>query len=118
MKATELMIGDFIMDTSNHIHRISCIEVLDVFCDNGFYYGLDDIKPIPLTEDILKANKISDEGDPILDDIKMPVPYRFKIIDKYGVSIGKKCYFHYVHELQHALRLCELNDLADNFKIE
>ncbi|MBQ0088527.1 MAG: hypothetical protein KBT27_04250 [Prevotellaceae bacterium] len=24
----------------------------------------------------------------------------------------------YVHELQHALRLCGLNDLADNFKIE
>lgn len=24
----------------------------------------------------------------------------------------------YIHELQHALRLCGLNDLADNFKIE
>lgn len=26
--------------------------------------------------------------------------------------------FCYVHELQHALRLCGLNELADNFKIE
>ena len=26
--------------------------------------------------------------------------------------------FKYVHELQHLLRLCGLDDLADNFKIE
>ena len=26
--------------------------------------------------------------------------------------------FYYFHELQHALRLCGLNELADNFKIE
>ena len=28
------------------------------------------------------------------------------------------CKTIYLHELQHALRLCGLNDLADNFKLE
>lgn len=36
--------------------------------------------------------------------------------DKYVTDIVHKC-GHYVHELQHALRLCGLNELADNFKV-
>lgn len=58
----------------------------------------------------------------------------FKDIDKLGVEkcVGYNIYFkngdgwgfnehcfslHYVHELQHALRLYGLNDIADNFQI-
>ncbi len=31
---------------------------------------------------------------------------------------GKINILHYVHEFQHALRLCGLNEFADNFKVE
>ncbi len=39
-----------------------------------------------------------------------------EMIFLYGVE-REKTYINYVHELQHALRLCGLTDLADNFKV-
>lgn len=34
------------------------------------------------------------------------------------LSTYNKIEFKYVHQLQHALRLCGLDELADNFKIQ
>lgn len=33
-------------------------------------------------------------------------------------SLDAYIHIYYVHELQHALRLCGLNELADNFKVK
>lgn len=87
-----------------------------------------DIDPIPLTEELLKANGFEDETSNFwklrVDD--KPHHYIFRL-NKGGALCGDgysmNCNIYtitikYVHELQHALRLCGLNDLANNFKIE
>lgn len=119
MKTTELQIGDWVKDKYKpKPHRV------DNWAD---FNSSEDLSPIPLTPKILEKNgwntPINDCGfssqieihggdtcvtidaihhrlDIRLDDINydMPTP-------------------RYVHELQHALRLCGLNELADNFKI-
>lgn len=86
-------------------------------------------EPIPLTKEILKANGFSgskiDKQYVLYDETDCPlfsIVIRKKNNMRYGFWIpvswyGKGCYLDYIHELQHALRLCSLNELADNFKI-
>ena len=116
MKANELMIGDLIrMDKAIlHVTKLT--------------YGsdYDNCEPIPLTAEILEKNGfvrystivngyvyyIGDSIDYYLD---------YTCLDR-SLCIKTECYLFdgevkYVHELQHALRLCGLNDLADNFKV-
>lgn len=108
MNANELMIGDLVMLDGE------VIRVEQIYEHSGYYRINNDnfliryIKPIPLTEEILKANEHKRVG-----------------VSKFGfpniVIDTPKCYilkdFSYVHELQHALRLCGLNELSDNFKV-
>ena len=83
----------------------------------GFLGGAEGlIRPIPLTPEILNENGWwYDVEDMWLHD---------KV--DFGIerwNWGFQCYninqikLDSVHELQHALRLCGLNELADNFKI-
>lgn len=102
-------------------------------------------KPIILTEEILKVNgfvSVSDnwneETHEVLvswrnGNIKITLAQE-SMRTFYDVDDGEELVSHltyhdkhnydldiaiyYVHELQQALRLCGLNDLADNFKIE
>lgn len=94
---------------------------------------IGDTKPIPLTEEILRENgfDIVQSGDSLIiwkqkDDEHGNEVYDITI---YGAK-GSVCFdtsirYHgairknikFVHELQHALRLCGLNELADNLKI-
>lgn len=77
--------------------------------------------PLPLTEDILKANGFECF---VLPNHKKLYSYNNKEIILFwndGAEIdllGVSRTIISVHELQHALRLCGLNELADNFKIE
>lgn len=107
-------------------------------CDNeiGFHY----LQPIPLTPEILEKNNLI-LGDNIISSDKTPFGEIFNSInikntliengqlqkEAYQIYIRNKelsifegryiCIrIAYVHELQHALRLCGLNELADNFK--
>lgn len=106
----------------------------------------DEIEPIPLTEEILKLNGFEDAnannglkfrwyvlyayqeyGDiwgrtsheivvawrEFNSDIFIERPYADTTQRKISVAD-----IRYVHELQHAFRLCGLKELADNFKIE
>lgn len=106
----------------------------------------EDIYPIPLTEEILKANGFKDAN--ANNELKfcwyvlhtnqeygdfwgrtnheIIIAYRENNSDMYvsrpyadntqqKISVAD---IHYVHELQHALRLCGLNELANNFKVE
>lgn len=110
MRVSELMIDDWVFyDDGNTKYLpqqikeicgdeaiLSCgVDMLEVY-----------LKPIPLTEEILKLNDI--------------IVYEFH--DGYHFNIGKgMCVVSgiwFVHELQHALRLGGLSDLAKNFKIE
>lgn len=75
--------------------------------------------PIPLTEEILKANGfvVNTQQAYLIDGIFLD-----KGLDgnAYWWQIGHCpiCAINYVHELQHALRICGLNELADNFKLK
>ena len=105
--------------------------------EDSFDWGrrLDGIAPIPLTTEILK--KIGFKVDcfvyPILElnEYSYIEYYPFEgrirkicnVIDEWDNhnavrDITFQCHCKSVHELQHALRLCGLNEIADNLKIE
>ena len=134
MKANELMIGDWVYDKM--LKGYGKIEVLTPYvikCDiHTDTHHMDFFEPIPLTEEILKANGWQ-KNDPHWvstlrrycdkDGSEWSLSFTLQkgIWDAYihnggDLNINK---FHpmYVHELQHALRICGLTDLADNFKI-
>lgn len=125
MKAKELMIGDLVIFEDN-IHKITdlslCIDgraFVQVDGHDGYIFE-HEISPIPLTEDILKTNGWKGTA---LYWSKHKVPFEISILicrtTPFINGHGSVCYYiKYVHELQHALRLCGLQKLADNFKIE
>ena len=116
MKANELMIGDWVYVKDYPMNP----EAKQVTA-NHFVRSLCEFKPIPLTEEILKANGFihkdtmdewwHEEYDPTWG-IRMS---DFELTDEFNFGRAK---ITYVHELQHALRLAGLQELADNFKIQ
>lgn len=137
MKANELMIGDWVKDKYKpEPHRV------DSWAD---FNSAEDLSPIPLTYEILKKNGwywgltseeediescvggsydehwVYDEG---AGEISLIFPEDangglLKIDDQ---RFNKHLEFIwndtlYVHELQRTLRLCGLDELADNFKV-
>ena len=82
------------------------------FCtdkDDIYSYNIDELKPIPLTPEILEKNGFTKE-------LENGSHYRFALIDghiKISILYARGVFewlgpldFKYVHELQHALRLC------------
>lgn len=134
MKANELMVGDLILihEPDCKGHRIDYISEIDeeVGAD-GELYPIGYIKPIPLTPEILEKNGFEKTLD--ADDMEC---YRYynraadghiKIIlhdggdgdwsieivnyDKfhdYEIRYKNEFLFLKVHQLQHALRLCDI----------
>ena len=89
-------------------------------------------KPIPLTIEILEKNGFIYESDGLTwydgihdkEHLYVYCPIRRNgNVRKIEICSTRCHYFvelekeYYVHELQHILRLCGLNELADNFKI-
>ena len=125
MKANELMIGDWVSDEYGYLMQV-------IFVGNGYASFEDDEgnlcqlddkcnqpEPIPLTYEILKKNGWKDaefwceyqEGN---NSIQACLPDMRGRIN--GIEIEHfKC--EYVHQYQHLLRLCGLDELADNFKV-
>lgn len=125
MKAEELMIGDWVYNTHNRqneqVYEIGSGLVMLAYND---LYEYDEIEPIRLTDNILIASGFS------VGKYKLPISG--KEIDKYSyvdlTNHIKECVLlpltknytwsfgsvdgmevpviEYVHELQHALRLC------------
>ena len=131
MKATDLMIGDWI----SYIPEIAegedsyLGEPHNIQVDLSCLQKVDELifTPIPLTPEILEKNgfgfvKSSDRdtvwnGWWIYEDLELGTcclngdwPCFINIDD-----LNIKC--EYVHQLQHVLRLCKLDELADNFKV-
>lgn len=124
MKATELMIGDWIL------YGDKPVKVLQL-SENSKY---DWVKPIPLTPEILEKNgfeMFKYDGwvhyYRIFGNSALPFVLHSMIggemlsqeVNLFSTSTDTNCGIdiNYVHELQHALRLCSLNKLADNFII-
>ena len=138
MKATELMIGDIVYITPDKTGRVCTVNRSNtgssfvLVKDERYTHSLVNVTPIPLTTEILEKNGFKGEDYLILelDEFSYLEYYPFegrlrKIwhgIDEWNnhsdtKDITFQYHCKYVHELQHALRLCGMNELADNFKI-
>lgn len=127
------MLGDLVMFEGKPYKVIeidnynSCNLVLDMgkkwyeeeTCDVSF------VEPIPLTEEILEKNGFNDnESESMIyeDDMFLVSFYRKKrlylrVKSTYVGALSLHKHKWYVHEVQHALRICGFNEKADNFKI-
>ena len=132
MKLTDLAILDWVL-INNTPHRIQAIDSIDaeILADDDLYYvgedrchSEDKIEGIPITPEILENNgfiKVNsqryDYGYPDTDCYVKVNPKK-NMIHVNGRNANSNLYSHsFVHELQRALRLCGLNELADNFKV-
>lgn len=117
MECTDLMLDDWVIDTYTGKHmRVPCVNI-------NVGKGLE---PIPLTPEILEKNGWSDwhEHSRIakscyeLIDKQTSISFQtidgqdsiFTQINHYGAGTYEfRKYLTYVHELQHALRLCGID---------
>ena len=124
MKLTDLAIGDLIF-INNTPHKIQAIDSIDaeILADDELYYvgedrchSEDKIEGIPLTPEILEKNGWWYDGYGIWQHKEVSFCIekcngRFQCYDINDIKLDS------VHQLQQTLRLCGLNELADNFKV-
>ena len=120
MKENELMVGDWVLinDTQLQIQIIDGIDG-EIMAGDELYCLIEDrvhsedkVEPIPLTAEILEKNGFKDDGASWwYKDFHISL----SVTKNLTLICGRTIQFSFVHELQHALRLCGLNELADNF---
>lgn len=135
MKANELMIGDWV-EYGQYITTVR--QLSDKIILSGCVGRLDEVRPVPITEEILEANGIKTDSYleqqlgyknsswyVVEDDYGMhkytqdPVFHFGRLDDTFdGLQSLTLCNIRSVHEFQHALRMIGLSDLADNFIIK
>ena len=115
MKANELscrdlMVGDWVrIKITQYNTTVTNIDANSVYTEAAFPIRYDEIEPISLTPKILEKNGFS--ADYCNDDLS----YAQSCGDVIGIHISGKnglmdeMYFKYVHQLQHALKLCEID---------
>ena len=122
MEANELMIGDWVRTNLGHIIQVESITEDEINLEwngNESYGGINikEVESIPLTPEILE--KIGFETRPnigyIIDDwdgtqiIYGSWDHNLRIIKNYKTCLDIETFDDIaVHELQHALRLCEI----------
>lgn len=110
MNAKELMIGDWVINPAHkdysRIEGVYYDKELHCLVATDGRFPQEYFDPIPLTPKILEKNGLD------------KVPELSMVINRDTMPMYHSPMLHYVHELQHALRLCGLNVLADNFKVE
>ncbi len=125
MKANELMVGDLVYNHRNwacpivEIHKDSAVVIARHYGEEKF--ELKDLRPIPLTPEILEKNGFVGEGYQLLildKDDWMEYYHHEHRLRRYWEGIDEwenhskvrdivfMCHCYYVHELQHALRMC------------
>ena len=119
MTEKELTIGDFVQFNNKVIKVYQPINDYGYLTDerHGNEYNIEDIKPIPITSEILEKNGFVRYG---LSDIyginnaelnlnsTINISNHDCTIRSEYVTVNNRSML-YVHELQHALRLCNIN---------
>ena len=112
MKVTDLMLGDWIEDgyKKSQVTSITCDGIVET---TAAISNIEVVDPIPLTEDILVKNgwDFRDRQYAIeCKEDKLGIVELSRDKDGYYWSINWDEYqiirIHYVHELQHILRMC------------
>lgn len=122
METKELMIGDLVClkdDIKCELPlKIDGVITNDISLDgDGFLGGTEGlIRPIPITPEILEKNGwwFNTEDIWYHDEVNFCIEKwngKFQCYDISQIKLDS------VHQLQQTLRLCGLNELADNFKV-
>ena len=124
MKTSELQLGDYVSCLGSPMIVVSLslngdepigiiLPLTNSPLTNIFTFREKDVYPIILDESILMQNNFNPE---IVDWWRPEGEDFFKIaIMNENTSLCTK--IKYAHELQHALRLCGLSELAENLKV-
>lgn len=115
MEAKELMIGDWIIDGKNiaQITSITCDGIIETTFNKNS--NIEVIEPIPLTSTILEKNEftLKEEEKGMYGVTIAPyytrndVPFEvFCDGDPFAIWFKDPVNIKYVHQLQHAIRLC------------
>jgi len=130
MNVNELMIGDFVYLLKNK-SEINGFYVIDQ-CprkvtsvrsggdvdyiqtdDCDVFYVSDCYRPIPITPEILEKNGfVYDSEDKLFKDIypRISMVYaQYRLVENGYINYGEMSEIKYVHELQHALKLCGID---------
>lgn len=122
MKATELMIGDLIQYNGEILRLYEFSRKYGYFGDGHPLNGIliSEIEPIPLTPEILEKNT-TESNKNIFGGMNYALDadyfienrgHRFclsRLMAGHKYSTFWVCDIHYVHQLQHALKLCNIN---------
>ena len=127
IRCKDLMVGDYIANRNGSPMQIVAVDEDNAYACEGneerpWIFGDNEgyePQPIILTPEILEKNGWKDDGlwyeyQDGTNTIQSCLPDMRGIIN--GIEI-KEFQCKYVHQYQHLLRLCGLNELADNFKI-
>ena len=120
MKATELMIGDWVLMDMNYSeedpmytktnyqpYKIQNGEDIGLACETNCIGDADVYQPIPLTPEILERNGIRYQFGMPWYQGGADGAFEFRYRSDDG-STQVQVPIRYVHELQHALRLCAI----------
>lgn len=129
MNINQFMVGDWVW-TIGHPVQVEAINRHKIGYLKKYWKNFEYVEPIPLTSEMLELNDIKKRGDKYvilgrenekqwyvsLEDLKPQ--YDFLFITSSDRNLNVRGQIRYIHELQHFLRLCGLNELADNFKLQ
>ena len=127
MKCQELQIWDWITDGNGFSMQITNVGDDYAYAtfegNEGDPWEFDDKdeqpQPIPITPEILEKNGWERNG--IFMEKRIDENTHLRWTDICGSVLSQGNYYmcdcKYVHTLQHALKLCGLNELANNFKV-
>jgi len=132
MRVEELMIGDWVC-VINESPRLNpeplktvVLEVSAKHDDVLTVEGLVStcmVHPIQLTDEILQKNgfvvtrNFGESGNKDMWQYMSVILYAHHDRKEYPYYWNRICNFEYVHQLQHIIRLCGFDELANNFKI-
>lgn len=135
MKTSELQLGDIVSCLGDPVSVVSLSlkddEPIGIMSPlkKIFTFREKDVYPVKLTTDILINNGFTQDtiGSGLIlhidnsENLYVLVNYRYngecRNVEISNNMYNISCPIKYVHELQHALRLCGLSELADNLKI-
>ena len=126
MKANEnLMVGDWVkFKGSDLYHQVKVVSNKSIKFDNQKWFAKSSVEPIPLTPEILKKNGFKpyipeyhfetvyacqDVSNAVADELYALWPYQdgsFYLLLRVDGKDMVRIDVRYVHQLQHALRLC------------